>query len=668
MSKTQIHKPCPVCIELYKKWIENDDIYTNNKRLHYDPAFEERFLYKPIVNPYNNWELISLANFIERDVIGQKGLKAQGLSNYELGIDFEDDTSPDNYNIHDLCEEIAKLIDRRGSKNEAILARITRPTEGVIYRLETRFNFKLKMYDYSPRNHIEILKLLRLIILHERESVFFRRPNKDTKILKLLSNPTLENRDVVSSVYKNVHGKHLYRLKNELSKAVSPDFIAIISCYGFLSSLMWDYLDSKAVLMLIDHDDNKSYAELERIDSFLDNLTKLLTETEIDDSYYHSPLETFYLKLRQHNVFSGIDDLVDILETTAISKVTNWAKDEDYYKMIETKIDTDNLEEYISHNRKYIAKYVLNVTKPTSNQLKKINSLKVQALNIFKMMSIHFGAPANIQSVRVLLLISCYQELIYTSRDKKIKNRYHGWKRDLSLLEESKKGTDASIKAQIAWSWKVYLRFYTNLGCGDYVKFYINIKKNINKIARKINSVPSFENVAYCNELIFMTIFREFATSSELNCMLDHFNKSLGELGYFVEDANNSLLNLLKVLFEDKDMFRKAFGYKDLLTIPINGVDIFSQLYFDKDADRLYKFIESIKKGITHAESSNAVIDWPFKIQLHTNSRQRHLLIICKVELLINPNDKKVCILGFTFDYPEHDKVILNELGLGAFM
>lgn len=508
---------------------------------------------------------ISKAWFIEKNIVGQERLK-KIYGKYAFGVEhiFSSKELSDDRWIPELVDAL-----RDDECDEYAIRRyLYRRKKGLVYRLQ-----KLGIDIEKFSDNGEKVKLLFFLTLFEK--------SEGVELLPFLANPTLENVDnsVVGGFTKN--GELISKIKRNIEKEISHRYIK--EARGILAdiALQWQKV-MEFVLFQLDVDES-NIKELERMYYQLQFIQSMF-HGQIIRLYKDSLLESFYLKILEHESIGREKDIMDIQEICQKEINNPEAKWIDRYKGITTcTLEEKNLRAYIKDNRKQLAALVFRKDQITSNDYKKFDAA-TDKINFYLEILENNTKWRKRNGIPVLVVISCIQEIVELNKKKKIDNRFYRYQSgDLKTLNsELYEGRNAHQKNQIAWVEKIRSRYNSNLGKGEENRLVYEIMTSLDFLIMKIYRSDSLEDMQILHSYLMMLV----------NAVIMNTDKKIKE---FTEVA-----------------FEKSIGYRIIADTDIRQyfVGILGRAsFFGSLAEQVGKFIKNTERAGCVQEKY-----WPFEI------------------------------------------------------
>ena len=424
---------------------------------------------------------MSREEYIERFLLTEDDVTFTYNSIYDMG---NADVLPlgeyDDTNLaEDIIEELG-LIGKEGDKLDAVefakrfnrqylhnLEKGTHKQEGVIARLKTSLSLDLELFDKNNSKHqLERGKIISLIYTLENKHF------PTTNILELLSKPSMENIDNSFLGWETYNGKIIRAIKISLEKELTLQAKTHIKYAVYHAVTAWNhFLENVSNNMDIAAEYGVEHDIKGMLDTF-ELLDEILTDcNDKDTAYSHSPIETLYLKILQHEQTGQIEDILKVNRTH--TEATHDAPPEFIEEMIkfhEVNVPTDKIEKYIYDNAFELAKYVFLKRETVKEDRRKIRKYKRVVRNFLT-----FGQYAKPQysfggKVTVLTIISCLQVVTSDEEKTHFKNNFYGHQGKKGTRNSSQHWWEAFKSGLADDALKIYLvrkvvdRWYANIG------------------------------------------------------------------------------------------------------------------------------------------------------------------------------------------------------------
>jgi hypothetical protein len=514
--------------------------------------------------------LISKAWCIEKNIVGQERLK-KIYGKYTLGVKYSFSALELNDSI--WIRDLVDTLDNDEWDEFAIERYFYREKgSGLVHRLQ-KLGIDLQRFS----NDGEKVKLLFFLCCFEKQ--------RRIEMTPFLSNPTLENVDngFVGSITRN--GELISEIKMNIQKEITNRYIIDSKEKLKNIALQWQNVIEQ-ILYKLDLDvGGWNKKELEQIDLQLQFIQSMFLSNKIIQ-YKDTILETFYLKILQHENLGRENDIIDIQELDRQGMYdpdASWVNQ--YKEMLNQVVDEEKIEEFIKGNRKRLA-YMAFRKNPSSNDSRKFKAASNKIRFYLGMLEDNTLWKKE-DGIPVLIIISCIQEIIELNKKEKVNNQFYRYKtKDLKTLNtELYRGKGAYQKNQIAWVEKVRNRYNSNLGKGDRARVTYKIITHLDNLMIKIYQSDSLEDMQTLHSYLLTLVY------------------------VIVND--NELIER-KFSWFSSIAFKESIGYKVIADnqIKLFFIGLLGQMpYFNNLAEQVGHFIKTVEKEGRMGEKY-----WPFEI------------------------------------------------------
>lgn len=488
-----------------------------------------------------NYGIMSLEEFIERYILTKYEVLDTYNSIYALGNPYElydeecedtalayeiirllesDDGEADikkweksNYNQDIVAIREAKKAEEESAKELANL--FSRPG-GYRDRLKNNLRLDLDLFgNKNLRNKHENVKILFFFYMLEKK--YFPKTN----IIKLLSNPSMENIDNNTLGLETYNGDIIRFIKSSLEKELSlvirkkikDTMQSIVSEWNKFLVDIFSKTDSMARVGY-EYNFEKKIALF-----FLQPIPEKFIIKNKVTKYSYSPIETLYLKVLQHEYLGQITDIFKVNLTQIEVDCSERLKFINEMKQFaEHPIDINAVEKYIVDNVFEIAKYVYLKSKTTRDQRNRILNSKEKVRRW-----IDFCIRANIfinvsDILTELLIISCLQAILDDKNDtfNYIFPLYQDHMKHTPTVSAVLKNSERTLDAlQIYWLCKVMDCLYANIGMYNFRIQFRDLENLCDVILTKLLSCPNCDEMLEIHEFYFRKINDVFGTKTD---------------------------------------------------------------------------------------------------------------------------------------------------------
>lgn len=610
---------CYIIEELKEKKINiSEDDYNEN------PAFKslnEEFVMVDGITLTKAW-------WVEKYIVGQERLR-KIYGKYELGIKYEflENELKESVWFHELADKYPEVchteadIYRYFYRNEKSNDGTERM--GLIERLK-KLGYDIQKFSECS----ERVKLLYFLYCFEHE--------KRMELVPFLGKPTLENVDnsLVGDMTRN--GALMKEIKRSVAKEIDAQYIVELNRSIVKIGKRWQGNIEKALSML-DASENGNYIkELERIEQQL-SIMLMRIEDKQSVKYRDSALETFYLKLVQHESLGRELDIIEALEYAMKDLDCNLAYRPSAYKDLASSFVKENEEgtailKYIAENRKELAQFVFGEDEISSNMLKKFDLAVGKIKYYFDMLQDNSRFKLN-EGIPILVIVVCIQEIVVMDKKRKVPNPFYRHESgDLKTLNaELNFGTSAFRKNQIVWVERVNCRFNFYKGVKEEKLLVQKIQTSIERLLIKIYGCDSLKDMMCVHEYLNTKVYIILVGDKKIESVLKNFSRVIGrrKKGYSFEG----------------DYFVK----RRFIALLMPGT-ILEQL-----AKRVANWIIQVEKKKEVCRKQ-----WP--LELGEGNYYRDL----EVRMLVNTDDKTIKLEWFEYVYNQRNRELLQHYGIVA--
>ncbi len=358
------------------------------------------------------------------------------------------------------------------------------------------------------------LKLYFLIFLVEHHPVFLKKyntqaggQNKYLNIFKFLNNPTTENADRRDIGINSVNMEIIHFLKSETIKGISFSYAESVKKTFEKITEEWNILSFFLNNYMIKNPHYKKedvYNALKELETFCDNFKR-------DSGYFgkrdNSLLETFYLKLREHeHVGIEQDFSLGIKYLNKLPKELNLSIS-NYVKISNREIDYDDVESLLKEKRKIYAGIIFSTENLTSNNYVKFERA-CEVVKEYLNLRIKNGAHPVISTTELEVLV-CIDEFVRLSKNEKIDNGFfcHKSNEPRNLRKDVSKTDTAFGINQFAWFKYITYRIRNYYFHSDF-DLEASIDLTISGVLRSMYTMNSL-----CDLMAIHTIFIDEACS-----------------------------------------------------------------------------------------------------------------------------------------------------------
>ena len=319
---------------------------------------------------------MTMEEYIERYLLEKDEVLDTYDSIYDMGNPSELTDSDCQYAA--LAEEVLNQIGKVDKNDiEAEISNLSKTFTrkgGLEWRLMKYLNFDVKLFDENnDRVKSEIFKIYYFFYMLENRDF----PN--TNVLKLLGNPSMENIDDSYYGTGTNNGMIIREIKNSLEKELDMEMQERIKSVLRDISNEWGGIHNEISSNLCNYSERK----LIEIKDFMHSI--LINYCNVSDiiEYKHSPIETLYIKVCQHEYLGNIYDIAfaNKIDTEKISEAP-----EGYIEGMKEfhfeKINYDEVENFIYENAQELAQYIHFKPKTSKEENRKVRNSKGKVIKV----------------------------------------------------------------------------------------------------------------------------------------------------------------------------------------------------------------------------------------------------------------------------------------------
>ena len=394
------------------------------------------------------------------------------------------------------CEQEKKYT-RNSKKEKKLVDKIIdfepnqyfyRTEKGLIHRLES-LGFEINSFD--DKDYIdEKIRLLSFLAVFELK--------ENIKYKSFLGNATLENVSNILTDESTKNGELMKRLKYGLMRGVDESFVRNAKDTIYIIIRKWEEVILN-IYTLVDMSCEKSY--LQKLSKINYIMTEFLKKYDVDEMFCkkehdHSLLETFYLKILQHENIARQNDIIDIgfyiLSQKNDIEIKKIILEEKYKKLNKELLGLDEVIDFVKKNKKDIAKFVFDKDDVNRNDVDKI-AYSAKMANTYLRLFVNNTFCTEKSKVTQLMVYVCIKE-IFSLNKQKINNFFYNYKtQDQKTLKAELKAVDVYFKKnQLTLIKRLLFKYNLYLGT-------INERIEAEKIILKIDAI--IKNILNCNNL-----------------------------------------------------------------------------------------------------------------------------------------------------------------------
>ena len=282
--------------------------------------------------------------------------------------------------------------------------------KGLIKRLE-----KLGFYLDDFKDDQNKVKLLFLLYCFEVEN--------NVQLVPFLSNPTIENVDDGFVGLETKNGELMSFLKRNIAKELPKGYVARVRDTLVMIGKQWEEQLEKIIIRIDYSLDGEYLLELKRIARQMQ--TGVKTMLLMPRAEYEEPLlQTFYLKLSQHEDIGLEMDLIDVNYSNQEAEGTIEYHPDEFRILAYKPIKKSEMVKYLKDSKDEIINLVYEKDDVTSYERKRYDVVVEKMSEYIDMINLNTKA-AEVEALPKLYAISYMQELLKIDKKHKIENYYY---------------------------------------------------------------------------------------------------------------------------------------------------------------------------------------------------------------------------------------------------
>lgn len=490
-----------------------------------------------------NGETVTEAWWIEKNLVGQERLE-RIYSPYMFGIErkLTKDELKDSVWQNVLAERFS------GDKQHTVKdvwhyfyrdeGTAENSKKGLIKRLE-KIGFYL---DDFPTDQDKV-KLLFLLYCFENKY--------HVQIVPFLSNPSIENVDDSFVGQTNKNGDLMAYLKRNIARELPKEYVNGTRDMLIFVGQSWEVQLEKIIIQL-DYSVQGEYLEaLKKISWRMERAVRMIGE--MPKAKYQEPLlNTFYLKLSQHEDLGLEYDIIDVnTATDELSDVIKY-RPEEFRRLAYMPINKADLVSFLRDNKEDVICFVYEKDDITSYERKRYDVVVEKLPNFIAMLDLNTKA-ITAEKISKLYAIVYMQEILRLDKKYKIENSYYRYKTSelKSLNTELNYGTEAKRKSQIALIKRVNKRFYKYAGKPEEAKYAMDAEIYMDMIISRIYEANSLEDMLYIHNLFLNYTDTIFLLDEQIEAAMKRLKKVIGrkQKGYEWEGDSETMRYFLGTIY-----------------------------------------------------------------------------------------------------------------------
>jgi len=326
----------------------------------------------------------------------------------------------------------------------------------------------------------------------------------------------MENVDNYFNDMKTSNGDIIQFIKNSLEKELSIPMKNHIKDTVYYIVKKWgDYLDLTCTDMNYLENQDGEYDFEKAIGVLSQNKKIHLCAGTKNALYKHSPIETLYLKIVQHESIGRIRDILMINNIQAESEAVYDVpfKFIEEMKIIHTRsIDVDDVENYIDEKASNIAKYVYLKSETNKEDRRRIRNSVKKVRKLLEFLDSAKRINFKVEGiVPELLIISCLQAIILDKRNETFEYIFHGYenqsKRHPQVQGALKNDSRTYDALKTYWVRKVMDHWYANIGRYKIRKKFRELENICDEILISIFEYPNIDEMMQTHNFYFSSLY-----------------------------------------------------------------------------------------------------------------------------------------------------------------
>ena len=333
------------------------------------------------------------------------------------------------------------------------------------------------------------VKLLFLLYCFEVEN--------NVQLVPFLSNPTIENVDDGFVGLETKNGELMSFLKRNIAKELPKGYAARVRDTLVMIGKQWEEQLEKIIIRIDYSLDGEYLSELKRIARQMQ--TGVKTMLPMPRAEYEEPLlQTFYLKLSQHEDMGLEMDLIDVNYSNQEAEGTVEYHPDEFCILAYKPIKKSEMVKYLKDSKDEIINLVYEKDDVTSYERKRYDVVVEKMSEYIDMINLNTKA-AEAEVLPKLYAISYMQELLKIDKKYKIENYYYRYKTTelKSLNTEINYGIRAKRKSQLALIRRVNQRFYKYAGKQEEAKYAAEAEMYMDMMISRIYEANSINDMLF---------------------------------------------------------------------------------------------------------------------------------------------------------------------------
>lgn len=381
-------------------------------------------------------------------------------------------------------------------EKEIAINKVVNELTNHICLIKEYLGIDLNQFDYKNiQNQRERAKILYF---------FYMMKNRDfpkVNILELFRKPSMENIDNSLLGWETHNGQIIHQIVTSIREALTLPSIKKIN--NTLSKISDDWTDYLSILYqtmdVFTSIDFKYGRMLDDYFSYILNKLDVCLEPS-NFTYDLSPIETFYLRIMQHQYIGQVNDILIINKIRIESnydvsiELVNKMR-----KLFPNNIKLSDIADYIKNNSKNLAKYVYLKENVSETECRRLIYNRKKVSKILRFFDRTKCSMNTQTSYSELLIVSCLQAILLDSSNETFDYTYNGYQK----YKKHKPKVQGALKTdghvidplKAYWTRKVNDHWYANIGIYDLRCKLCEIENACDSKLLEILNIPSISGM-----------------------------------------------------------------------------------------------------------------------------------------------------------------------------
>ncbi|MGX8797705.1 hypothetical protein ACR6HW_16835 [Fusibacter sp. JL298sf-3] len=429
--------------------------------------------------------------YVEKYILSQEQVNTMKSGLFDINTKRE--LSKEELKISRLYKELSDEEDKRNELDESknqhstnidFEQKIKGANSGIQTKLKKKVGFDLEDFALEKYEQLKILKLL-----YNFEKV------EKLNITKMLENPSLENVSNRIIGVESTNGDITERLKNEVMKELTPDFIGLAKQVIVDIVKEWEVEMQNITSLFLIEKSSKSENGLEKIKLSLDDILELIPDKQ-SITYKHSLFESFYLLILTHENISRQLDLLKIHEYIDRKFIGGDFQKNRFAFNYEQLISISEVSDFIMENTDELCRCILGKNHISSDD-RKILMNRVQYLDRLIEITRNNSKTRFTNGIDVLWIIAALQEIHQAMLDSEsFSHKFYRHKTNSgSLMSRLNPASKKEEIYELLWTKKLKHRYAHNLGISHQYKIFNVIEEKVDTIIKLILETQNIEDM-----------------------------------------------------------------------------------------------------------------------------------------------------------------------------